>query len=266
MSSLATLLATMLLLGCAALHTDIEELLSETPVRAALVTFLMVGAAAMHFDYIAFAKEEAKKEGSQCLCQFPLIPLILGGAVALFLALAVVWGQGSTQDVFVDLMEGMHVQATKLPDAINLAIATYFGRKMPTLWPIGTLGHADTEELHDAPIWAGLIIFLLLGAVVMAVDFIDIVRAEAREEGLESFTNFSLIPAGCGRLILGFGGVLPLALAAARCWQVSGQLAAEVTSFFISAALAIGLATTVTVKMKRVSFISECEAEHVKCA
>jgi len=257
----------MLLSGRAALLTDREELLGETPTLAALVIFLMVGAVLMHFDFIDVAKDEAKKEGLQCLYQFPLIPLVLGGGVALFLALAVVWGQGSTQDVFVDLMEGVYLQATKLVDTISLAIAMYFERKTPTLWPIGTLGHADTEELPtDALTWAGLVIFLMVGAVVMAVDFIDIVREEAREEGLQSLDNFSLIPAGCGRLILGFGVVLPLALAAARCSQVSGQLAEEVTSFFLSAALAIGLATTVTMKMKRVSFISECEAEHVKCA
>jgi len=247
------LLAIVLLLGRAALHTDSEELLGDTPTWTALVIFLMVGTVVMRFDFIDIAKEEAKKEGSQCLYQFSLIPagccwLILGGAVALFLALAVVWGQGSTRDVFVDFIEGVHLQATRLVDAISLAVAMYFGRKMPTLWPIGTLGHADTDELHtEAPTWASLVIFLMVGAVVMAVDLSGIVREEARKEGLQSLEDFSLIPAGCGRLVLGFGVVLPLALAAARCWQVSGQLADEVTSFFLSAALAVGLATTVTV-------------------
>jgi len=236
-SSLASLLAIALFLGHAALHSDSEELLGNTPTWTALVIFLMVGAVLMRFDFIDAVKAETKKEGLQSLDQFPVIPvgccwLILGCGVALFLALSTGWCQGSTQDglTYQLFMEELHSHATNLKDASFLAIAKL----------LGTVLHTDSEKLlDDTPTWIALVIFLMVGTVVMYFDFIDAVKEEASKEGLQSMGQFSLIPSGCR---LGCG--VALALAVAHHWHIA--YSDEVAILFLSAVLAIGLAATIS--------------------
>jgi len=214
LSSLVPLLAIALLLGHAALNTDREELLGNRPTWMTLIIFLMVGAVVMRFDFIDAVKEEAEKGGLQSMDQFSLIPagrswLILGCA-AFFLALAVVWGQGSTKEQ---------------------AMAMLLGRTAPR----------SDELLGDTQTWTSMGIFLMLGAVVMRFDFIDAVNEEAEKQGLQSTHRFSLIPGGRRWLIPGFGVALAFA---AHHLCISGPLFDEAAIFFLSAALVIILAAT----------------------
>jgi len=214
-SSLAALLAIALLVGHAALQTDSEELLGNTPTCWALVIFLMVGAVVMRFDFMDAVKEEATKEGLQFLDQLSLIPagccwLFLGCGVALLLALA------GAQDGLVDplFMEELHMHATNLKDAL-------FGE----------------ELLGNTPTWTALVIFLMVGAVVMRFDFIEAVKEEAKKQGLQSTEQIYVITTGRRRLILGCG--VALAFAVTRRWD-------DIAIFFLSAVLVIGLATTIS--------------------
>merc|ERR1719272_579876 len=119
------------------------------------------------------------------------------------------------------LMQEMHLRAANLKDALFVAII------------LALLG--------DTATWSALVIFLMVGAVVMRVDFIDAVKEEAMKDGLQSMKQVSLIP---NSLILGCG--VALAFAGAHRWHISGHLSDEVGIFFLSAVLVIGLATTIS--------------------
>jgi len=208
------------------------ELLGDTLTWAALVIFLGAGTVVMRFDFIdAVKEEEAVKEGmhsmeDSCLILGGRCWLILGGGVALFLALTVAWWQESTQCGLVAplFMDELSMHATNLKDSLLMAIAMLF--------------------LGDAPTWSALVVFLMFGAVAMRFDFIDAVHEEAVKEGLQSEDEFSLIPVGRCWLILGCGMALALRWHIVR--HISGQVSEEVAIFFLSAVLVIGLATTIS--------------------
>merc|ERR1719454_1788823 len=124
-------LAVALLLGRAALITDTEELLGETPTWTALVVFLAVGAVVMRTDFIEFAKEEARKDGvnfepASTRWLWLLLALLLSAAVAWngmtapqYLPSAAVTGPVTTQKLWqpVLMMEELYLRAAKVTGA-----------------------------------------------------------------------------------------------------------------------------------------------------
>lgn len=321
LSSLVLLLAMMIPVGYAALHTDSEELLDDSRTSTALAIFLLLGFLMMRFDFVDAVEEEAEKEGSHSVPAISLIPawsclmlacgvaaaialsgsihyehefviqqlflyaadlkhallrdlpmwtalalfstlgaavmrcdfadaleeerqkhgmessdeqssssagrwlLILGSAVALVVAVAAAWGQGSPECVGGPLfVEELQSHATDAKDALSLTVAMLL--------------------LGDTPTWTALALFLMFGAIITRFDFIDALKEESHKEGLDLMGDHSLIPGGRLWLVLGSG--VGLALAGYHRWQISGHMAQEVSIFFLSAVLAIGLASTIS--------------------
>lgn len=322
LSSLVLLLAMLVPVGYAALHTDSEELLNDSRTSTALAVFLLLGFLMMRFDFVDAIEEEAEKEDATSTPEISFIPvwgwLILGCGVAAILALS-----GSIRYEHEFVMEHVASYATNLKHAMlrdtptwtALALFCTLGaavmrcdfadaleeehqkhgmesshEQSPTSagrWLLflasavalsvafGVLRSQGTSEcglggplfvddlqsyasdvkdamsltvamllLGDTPTWTALALFLMFGVVIMRLDFVDAIKEECQKEGLDFMGDYSLIPGS--RLWLFLGSGAGLALAGYHRWQISGHMAQEVSIFFLSAVLAIGLASTIS--------------------
>lgn len=212
-----------------------HAMLRDIPMWTALASFLLFGAVVMYSDFVDAVKEESEKQGLRAMEESPAIGsgrclLCLGSAFALFLAIVVASCQASMQTASLIFEEVLSYMMKELQPYV----ADLQGIFSPTITML---------MLGDAPTWTALAVFLMLGAVVMRSDLVDAMKEEAEKEGYDFIDKFSLIFVGGCWLVLGCG--IALTLAGAHRWHVSGHLSEEVGTFFLSAVLAIGLASTI---------------------
>lgn len=210
-----------------------EAILRDTPTWTALAAFLSFGAVVTRSDFKEAVQEEYAKQGTSAIEESDVVhsgrwPLFLGSGVALLLAITVAWWQGSAQYGCSAplILQELQSYATDLKDTFSLKTALLL--------------------LGDTATWTALAVCLMLGAVVMRFDFVDAMKEEAEKEGWQ-FIDESSIFAGCW-LILASG--VALALAGAHRWQLAEYLPEEVGIFFVSAVVAIGLASTIATSPK----------------
>lgn len=207
-----------------------HAMLRDTPTWTALGLFVMLGAAVMRCDFADALEEERRKHGIEASNeQSPSSAgrwlLFFGSAVALSVSLAVVWAEESSQcglggSLFMEVLQSY---ASDVKDAFSFTVAMLL--------------------LGDTPTWTALAIFFMFGAVIIRFDFVNALKEESQKEGLDVIGDYALIPK---RLWLVLGSGVALALAGYHRWQISGHMAQEVSIFFLSAVLAIGLALTIS--------------------
>lgn len=229
--SVAAFLATALLVGRATLFPDAQGPLSDETTWTALMTFLTIGAAVMRFDILDIAKEEAKKEEGQSSSvkqsQSGWSWLAITSFSVLLLGIALACSAQASAG-----LQGQHRSwsSTALPlrtppDSIGSSMEVLKLSKELYMRSSKLKGDADhIENVHGRYLDASLI-----RGIDYSARLSKAARRCAEKEAAAILANMPMKQSQPP---------------SPRRWNTAMQLCNEAAIFFLSAALAIGLATS----------------------